>query len=115
MTTDIDSPSDAAACSTFWPSATDIVAIVSQLNGEIFEKLGEEFDAFDAKFNGTSSVVDFLGNRVWFSEEDERTYDEASDSYEPLIDFLRRSAAEESAKIAEIAALWSNASVEARQ
>jgi len=87
---------------------TEIIEAIRELNAEIYDKLSEEYIAFEANFNGTSAAVMFLGNRIWFEDEDERTYDEEADTHEPLIDFLRRNAVEEIAKITELGILWSN-------
>lgn len=93
----------------FMLTDTEIIEAVRELNAEIYDKLAEEYIAFEAAFNGTSAVVMFMGNRIWFADEDSRTYDEETDTYEPLIDYLRRIAVEEIAKITEFGILWSNA------
>jgi hypothetical protein len=87
---------------------TEIIEAIRELNAEIYEKLTEEHIVFEARFIGTSFVVMFMDNRIWFEDEDERTYNEDTDTHEPLIGFLRRKAVEEIEKLTALSALWSN-------
>lgn len=84
---------------------TEIIEAIRELNAEIYDKTADENISFEANFNGTSAAVLFLGNRIWFGDEDERIHDEVTDTFEPLIEFLHRKAVEEIAKITELGIL----------
>lgn len=86
----------------------DIIETISELNQEIYDTLQDGSILFEASFTGTTAVVLFLGNRIWFEDEDERELDATKVLYEPLIDFLRRTAAKEIQRIQVLATLWQN-------
>jgi hypothetical protein len=69
---------------------------------EAVEKITEEILKSDITFdemnlleystNGYGERIDFLGQQIWSSEnQEDRGFDETTDQYEPMEDFLRRS------------------------
>ncbi len=72
----------------------EIIDIISKLNMEIWEAIGLEYEGavFEYKSVGYTSLVEFLGNRIWFEDEDEREFQGDLDDYEPLEPYLRREA-----------------------
>ena len=73
-----------------------IIEIIEKLNEEIYDNGGdEEFTYFDFRTNGTSAIINFMGNyQMWHSDEDEREYNDDKDEYESLEQYLRREAKE---------------------
>ena len=70
--------------------AQDVLAVVSELNEEIELKELASSYFLDFLSNGDCSVIKFLGESIWSSEEDERIFDEELNEYEPLRDYLKR-------------------------
>ena len=53
--------------------------------------MNDGLNALEVNSNGMSIVVNFLGTRIWFSDEDARAYDEEEDRYtEDIEEFLRK-------------------------
>ena len=48
--------------------------------------------SMNIKTNGYSTVVVFLGETIWSSDDDARKFDEALDDYEPMESFLLQEA-----------------------
>ncbi len=68
---------------------------VESINQEIYdffeEKYGATFPLLNLETDGFAFVITFMGNyQLWFSEEDERDFDEVKDEYEPFEPYLRR-------------------------
>ena len=68
--------------------------IVYNINSELFE-ISEDFCVeygVGLQFNtdGYASVITFMDFELWSTENDERTYFEEIDDYEPLAPFVRR-------------------------
>jgi len=81
----------------------EVLEAVRKLNEEIMEdnEGGTEYCCFWVlETNGIDIIINFLGQGMWRSDEDERDFDESKNEYEPLEPFLRR----ESKKISQIAA-----------
>jgi len=74
----------------------EIIEIVEKINGEVFEHLerfGLTYPFFELRTDGFSIIIIFMGyHRIWFSDEDEREFDEDKNEYEPLERYLRREA-----------------------
>jgi len=69
----------------------EVINVVEELNSHYVEVENSSIGLcpYTLKiFNKDSFVIDFMGVRLWFSEEDERDWDEEYDEYEPLRDFL---------------------------
>lgn len=81
----------------------EIINAVRILNAEIYDNTKIEYITFGVRTDGLTFCVDFLGNRIWSDDDDDRHYDEESDEHEPLLNFLRRQAI---AEIRKIAAIW---------
>jgi len=71
--------------------AAMVEGIVIELNDEIEDRDGLS-TIYHITFtsDGATYIVNFLGEPLWNSEEDEREIDEKSEEYEPLKDFIRR-------------------------
>lgn len=67
--------------------------IVEDLNQEIFDKYGETFSqifTFTVVAIGFYTSINFLGQVIWNSEEDDREWIEESNDYEPFEPYLRK-------------------------
>ena len=67
----------------------NVLEIVSELNGMIFDKLGEKQYmsnplSFTIISDGNFMAIEFEGHTIWNSEDDEREYNEEIDEFEPL-------------------------------
>lgn len=81
----------------------ELVEIVNCLEIEVFEQTeGVEYLNFELTTNGFYTMINFLGITIWSSENEEREYDEETDSYEPMEVYLRRALNEELDKIRKI-------------
>jgi len=69
----------------------EVIDIVEKLNDEWWRDADnpDNFYPFEVRACGGEIAVYFLGETIWCTEEDLRSYDEQSDSYEPLESFLR--------------------------
>ena len=68
---------------------------VENINQEIYdffeEKYGETFPILELQTDGFASVITFMGNyQLWFSNEDDREFNEVKDEYEPFEPYLRK-------------------------
>ncbi|HDZ25766.1 hypothetical protein LCGC14_1796160 [marine sediment metagenome] len=68
---------------------------IGSINQEIYdffeEKYSETFPILELQTDGFYIIINFMGNyRLWFSEEDEREFDEDKNDYEPFEPYLRR-------------------------
>jgi len=71
----------------------DIMYAVEALNGQIYDCTDDpEFVGFTFMSSGHCSMVSFMGQEIWNSENDPRNWDAANDKYEPMEDFLIREA-----------------------
>ena len=73
----------------------ETIEAVERINEEIFEQIGDDhgfcpLEGLYFRTDGFGELVEFLGERIWCSEDDERNYDEEKDDFEPIEDFLRR-------------------------
>lgn len=84
----------------------EIIDAVRELNAESDADGTLDSSPFEVRFDGSSCAITFLGNRIWLGDEDERNYDEKTDTYEPIINCLRRWSAEEIGKLTKITAVW---------
>jgi hypothetical protein len=83
-----------------WKHDKEAIAAVEEFNEKVLDTLGED-SRFSADYmmmvetNGTQTIITFMGVRLWYSDEDEREYDESKEDYEPLLGFLERRVKEE--------------------
>lgn len=86
----------------------EILDAVEELNNEVLNNCNYDGPAlFVAHFDGCSAYVTFLDRTLWYEDDDERDYDEDTDSYEPLEDHLRRMASVFMAVLTKLdALLW---------
>lgn len=72
----------------------EAIEVVEKLNQEVydyFENYGLTYSLLELKTDGFSIIINFMGqHRLWFSEEDEREFDDEINEYEPLEQYLRR-------------------------
>jgi hypothetical protein len=67
-----------------------IQELISNLNQEVYDLLEITDSPFTYGTDGYVQWVDFYGVSVWCSEDDERTFDEDLNEYEPMRDHLLR-------------------------
>ena len=69
----------------------EVVAVVRELNSEVddVEDVSQSF-YFEMLTDGNCSIVEWMGETLWSSEDDARDYIEEKDEYEPLTNYLRR-------------------------
>ena len=68
-----------------------IYDVVSQLNEELAELVFNDcITPLEIRTTGFATCVDFLGDQLWNSEDDERIYFENTDTYEPYEACFRR-------------------------
>lgn len=66
---------------------------VSSINQDIYDILGDGDNSsiyLKSGSDGFCQWVEFLDTAIWESENEERTYNETIDAYEPIEDFLCR-------------------------
>lgn len=72
----------------------EAIEVVEKLNQKIydyFESYGLTYPLLELSTDGFSIIIDFMGqHRLWFSEEDEREFNEETNEYELLEVYLRR-------------------------
>jgi hypothetical protein len=70
----------------------EVLVVVQKINEKITEMFGEFSEPYYLDFcsNGYNSCVKFLGNRLWNSCDDERSFYIDKDDYQPLEEFLIR-------------------------
>lgn len=74
------------------PQIYDIEKAIKSINADIYAQSGEE-DKYSVLYyqgNGDNYWVKFADYTLWSIQDDERYYDEKTDSYEPIEDCLRR-------------------------
>lgn len=64
--------------------------VISELNGELFEKFGDTEMDFGYTTNGYVDVVTFDDVVLWHSENDDREFDEEKNDWEPFEPFIKR-------------------------
>ena len=75
----------------------EVYEIIAELELDVIDHVGDQesiFDAFELYSNGFCIIVEFLGQEIWNSENDEREcqnqcIDEDEVIYEPLEPYLR--------------------------
>lgn len=73
----------------------EIRKIVRTLNQEVFKQCGEtgyDSPVLILETDGFRIKIYIKGDMLWYSEGDEREYDEEKGEYEPLEQYLRREA-----------------------
>lgn len=80
-----------------------IADIIEDLNVEFYERTGLEWiHPFEVRTIGSMHVVEFMGQNIWDSENDERPYtDEEGDVREPLETYIIRQAVDMSLKLTD--------------
>lgn len=85
----------------------DALAAVEELNESLYEKYGDECPMLSVVWAG--NCYTFIGLTIgeielpiWNSENDERKFDEDSNSYEPLKEFISRKYNEIKTKLSAI-------------
>lgn len=73
----------------------NIMYFIEDINQEIHDSEEypdqyTEFTLLEYRTNGYASIILFFGEQIWSSEDDNREYDEETDVYEPLENYLRR-------------------------
>ena len=68
----------------------DYTEIVSELNGELYDRFGETELSFIYVTNGYCEYISFGETIIWNSEDDGRLWIEDENDYEPLIPFVKR-------------------------
>ena len=67
------------------------IDLVYELNEELFEKYADQVSGFfEYNTDGYSHLIKFGGFVLWNSEDDDRSYVEKTDEYEPLEPFIRK-------------------------
>ena len=70
---------------------SQIEDIVGGLNQDIYEQIECDYTYLEVSSNSYCIVIEFLGEQIWSSEDDEREFvDEENDVYESLYGFLVR-------------------------
>jgi hypothetical protein len=67
-----------------------ILQIVTKINEERYDEVLSTFFSLCFKSDGVSSVVEFLGSPIWSSEDDCRAFDEKTNEFEPLENYLKK-------------------------
>lgn len=67
-----------------------LIALVDDLNTELYEQHGEEVRLFTYVTTGYYQLIQFQSENLWNSENDSREYVEDTDEYETMDEFLRR-------------------------
>lgn len=84
----------------------EIIHAVCVLNEEAAAELDAAFYGLTFECDGIGAYVKFLGTYIWSEDDDERAYDETTDTREPLITFLRRRLNEEVTKLVRVRDCW---------
>lgn len=75
-------------------------SVIEQLNETIIEQLGnEQSDLITLSYNGNKTLIEFMGMRLWYSGEDMRNFNEDTNNYEPLKDYIKRVLLKEISKL----------------
>ena len=69
----------------------EIFDIVDSLN-EIWWDNQDDNVPFELSYRCGSMIISFMGQRIWFEDEDEREFIENKNDYEPLQPFLEKKA-----------------------
>ena len=77
----------------------EIEDAVNNIDQDIFESTGCEYLNITVRSNGFIQIVDFVGIRIWNSEDDEREDINMDGDKEPIETFLRRRIKEELRKL----------------
>lgn len=70
--------------------AIEAVSILNQEVYDYFEGFNMTWPLFNLKTEGDCIIIYIENHRLWFSEEDEREFDENKNEHEPIESFLRR-------------------------
>lgn len=68
-------------------AVNDINQVIYETNGEFNCNAEEEVQITT---NGTEVIITYLGQTIWFSDDDERIYHEDTDQYENMLTYLKR-------------------------
>lgn len=63
--------------------------VIGLLNQEVFDQIAYEPPPFHLMTTGDAQCVMFFGENIWCSENDDRMYDEPTDSFAPIEEHLR--------------------------
>lgn len=83
----------------------EVLSIVEELNQEIFDKYGEDASQllqFTVVSTGFYTSINFLGQVIWSSEEDDREWIEEENDYELLDPFIRKKVNELTTQISSL-------------
>lgn len=76
---------------------SELVTAVHEINEELYDIAGEDRDDYfiayfsvNLKTDGSNAIVTFISKQIWSSEDDYRTFNEATNEYEPFVVYLRR-------------------------
>jgi hypothetical protein len=76
--------------SSSFHNPSNCIDIVSDLNNELYEKIGETERKFYYSSCGYTDCIWFGSELLWDSEEDNREWIEENNDYEPLEPFIKR-------------------------
>lgn len=73
----------------------NILLLIEEINQEIneSEKYPDQYVEFillEYRINGYGEIITFFDVQLWSSENDEREYNEETDEYEPLENYLKK-------------------------
>ena len=65
------------------------IEIIKELNEELWENHGVDINYFVYSTEGNIDIIEFMDVHLWYSENDERTFNEEADNYEPLLPYIK--------------------------
>jgi hypothetical protein len=63
--------------------------IIRELNEALWEENGVDTLYFSYSTEGNIDVIEFMDVHLWDSENDERTFNEETNNYEPLLPYIK--------------------------
>ena len=83
---------------------TELEKIVAEIEMDIHEATGKDHFNVLVSSNGSCIIIDFIGIRIWDSENDDRDYidDGHNHIYEPIRNFIRARINEEIEDLSKI-------------
>ena len=92
---------------TYGVTLEGLVDAVNSIEADIFEQTGCEYYNVIVISNGFTTLVEFLGNRIWCDEDEGDREFSCEDNgevvaYEPIEDYLRRAIMEEIGKLSKV-------------
>jgi len=91
---------------TYYYDINELAEIVGTLNEEIAEQMEQLNSVLTLQvvliIDGTDASVRFLDIILWYSDDEERNFNEETDSYEPMGPYLRKRLNEEITKISKL-------------